>query len=50
MAGLSRADPLRIVQVAGSAEWAGGEVYLLQLAERLDRARFRLSVVCPAGP
>jgi len=51
MAGLSRADPLRIVQVAGSAEWAGGEVYLLQLAERLDRARFQLSVVCPAeGP
>ncbi len=40
-----------LVHVAGSAEWAGGEVYLLQLAERLDRARFRLSVVCPAqGP
>lgn len=42
---------ISILQVAGSAEWAGGEVYLLQLAERLDRARFRLSVVCPAeGP
>ncbi len=43
--------PLHVLQLAGSAEWAGGEVYLLQLAERLDRARFRLSVVCPAaGP
>jgi glycosyltransferase involved in cell wall biosynthesis len=43
--------PLGVVHVAGSAEWAGGEVYLLQLAERLDRERFRLSVVCPAaGP
>ncbi len=43
--------PLAVVQLAGSAEWAGGEVYLLQLAERLDRARFRLSVICPAeGP
>lgn len=41
----------KVIHVAGSAEWAGGEVYLLQLAERLDRARFRLSVVCPAaGP
>lgn len=47
----SVAEPLKIVHVAGSAEWAGGEVYLLQLAERLDRRRFRLSVVCPAsGP
>jgi glycosyltransferase involved in cell wall biosynthesis len=43
--------PLKVLHVAGSAEWAGGEVYLLQLAERLDRARFSLSVVCPAaGP
>lgn len=43
--------PVRVLHLAGSAEWAGGEVYLLQLAERLDRTRFRLSVVCPAqGP
>lgn len=43
--------PLKVLHVAGSAEWAGGEVYLLQLAERLDRARFSLSVVSPArGP
>ena len=43
--------PVNVLHVAGSAEWAGGEVYLLQLAERLDRERFSLSVVCPArGP
>lgn len=43
--------PIKVLHLAGSAEWAGGEVYLLQLAARLDRARFSLSVVCPAeGP
>ena len=40
-------DPLRIVQVAGSAEWAGGETYLVQLAQHLDRAQYQLSVICP---
>jgi glycosyltransferase involved in cell wall biosynthesis len=35
----------RIVQVAESAGWAGGEVYLLQLAASLDRRRFDLHVV-----
>lgn len=40
-----------MLQLAGSAEWAGGEVYLLQLAQRLDRSRVKLSAVCPAaGP
>ncbi|HLC40439.1 MAG TPA: glycosyltransferase family 4 protein [Methylomirabilota bacterium] len=40
-----------VLHVAGSAEWAGGEVYLLQLAQALDRSRFRLSVVAPGdGP
>lgn len=48
---MTREAPLPIVHVAGSAEWAGGEVYLLQLAKALDRTRFALSVVCPAaGP
>ena len=42
---------VRVLQLAGSAEWAGGEVYLLQLAKALDRTRFELSVICPAmGP
>jgi glycosyltransferase involved in cell wall biosynthesis len=42
---------VRVLQLAGSAEWAGGEVYLLQLAKALDRTRFELSVTCPArGP
>jgi len=44
-------DRVRLVQVAGSAQWAGGEVFLKQMAERLDRARFDLRVICPEeGP
>ncbi len=43
--------PLRIVHVAGSAEWGGGERYLELLARGLDRDRFALAVVLPAaGP
>jgi glycosyltransferase involved in cell wall biosynthesis len=45
------ARPLRVVHVAGSAEWGGGERYLELLARGLDRDRFALSVVLPAaGP
>src|SRR3990167_8903293 len=43
--------PIRIVHVAGSAQWAGGEVFLRQMADRLDRSQFDLRVVCPeTGP
>jgi glycosyltransferase involved in cell wall biosynthesis len=42
---------LRVVHVAGSAEWGGGERYLELLARRLDRDRFALAAVLPgAGP
>jgi glycosyltransferase involved in cell wall biosynthesis len=42
---------LRVVHVAGSAEWGGGERYLELLARHLDRERFSLAVVMPAeGP
>jgi glycosyltransferase involved in cell wall biosynthesis len=41
--------PARIVQVAGSADWGGGERYLELLARHLDRGRFTLEVVVP-GP
>lgn len=44
-------SPMHIVHVAGSAQWAGGEVFLRQMAERLDRNRFSMSVICPErGP
>lgn len=36
-----------VVQLAGSAEWAGGERYLELLATHLDRKRFRLEVIVP---
>ena len=39
----------RVLQIAESAGWAGGEAYLLKLAGALDRTRFRLEVVVP-GP
>ena len=46
-----RGAPARVLHVAGSAGWAGGEAYLLKLAGALDRARFRLGVVVPEpGP
>lgn len=42
---------VRVVHVAESAGWAGGEVYLLHLAHALDRGRFELAVIAPeAGP
>ncbi len=42
---------VRVVHVAESAGWAGGEVYLLQLARALDRERFELAVIAPEdGP
>jgi glycosyltransferase involved in cell wall biosynthesis len=37
----------RVVHVAESAGWAGGEMYLLQLAQALDRTRFELVVLVP---
>ncbi|MFQ5973220.1 MAG: glycosyltransferase, partial [Alphaproteobacteria bacterium] len=44
-------NALTLVQVAGSAEWAGGERYLELLARHLDRDRFHLEVIAPAaGP
>jgi len=39
---------LRIVHVAGSADWGGGERYLELLARHLDRDAFSLEVVAPA--
>lgn len=45
------ADLVRIVHVAGSAEWGGGERYLELLARHLDRDRFALEIVLPdPGP
>lgn len=42
--------PIRVLHVADSAGWAGGETWLLRVASALDR-RFRLSVVVPEpGP
>jgi len=43
--------PAKVLQVAASAGWAGGEVYLMTLARALDQRRFRLAVVAPEdGP
>lgn len=43
--------PIRVVHVAGSAQWAGGETFLRQMAEKLDRTRFEMRVICPEeGP
>lgn len=43
--------PARVVHVAESAGWAGGERYLLALAAELDRKRFTLAVIVPGhGP
>lgn len=43
--------PIRIVHVAGSAQWAGGEVFLQLMAEHLDKRAFELRVICPEnGP
>jgi glycosyltransferase involved in cell wall biosynthesis len=39
---------IRIVHVAGSAEWGGGERYLELLARHLDRDAFALEVIAPA--
>ena len=42
---------MRIVQVTGSAAWAGGERQLLDLISGLDKARFELRVILPEpGP
>jgi glycosyltransferase involved in cell wall biosynthesis len=41
--------PLRIVHVAGSADWGGGERYLELMARHLDRAQFTLEVIVPAA-
>ena len=43
--------PIRVLHVAESAGWAGGEAYLVRLAAALDRRRFTLAVVVPeTGP
>jgi glycosyltransferase involved in cell wall biosynthesis len=43
--------PIRVVHIAESAGWAGGEVYLRQVAHGLDRARFELAAILPEdGP
>ncbi|HOW28316.1 MAG TPA: glycosyltransferase family 4 protein [Elusimicrobiota bacterium] len=43
--------PIHIVQVSGSAQWAGGEVHLIQLMDTLRRRGFVFHVVCPEpGP
>lgn len=51
------ADPVRstsrvkVVELAASAEWAGGERYIELLARHLDRTRFVVDVIVPApGP
>ena len=42
---------MKIVQVAGSAQWAGGERQLLDLMGALDPSRFAFEVICPEpGP
>jgi len=42
---------VRVVHVAGSAEWGGGERYLELFARHYDRDRFAVQVVLPApGP
>lgn len=47
----AREPVVRVVHVAGSADWGGGERYLELLARHLDRARFALTVVLPGeGP
>src|SRR5207244_6258835 len=43
----ARRAPLRVLHVAGSADWGGGERYLELLARHLDRDRFALTVVLP---
>ncbi len=43
--------PVVIAELAGSAEYGGGERYLELLLERLDHARFRPLLICPEpGP
>jgi len=43
--------PIRVLHVAESAGWAGGEAYLVRLATALDRRRFTMAVVVPeTGP
>ena len=45
------AFPVRILHVADSAGWAGGETYIRTLAAEIDRSRFALGVVVPEhGP
>ena len=44
-------SPLTIAELAGSAEYGGGERYLELLFDRLDRTRFRPLLICPEpGP
>lgn len=38
---------ITVLHLAGSGGWAGGETYLLLLARKLNRKRFRLIVVSP---
>lgn len=44
-------SPVVIAELAGSAEYGGGERYLELLFDRLDRTRFRPLLICPeSGP
>ena len=44
-------NPFVIAELAGSAEYGGGERYLELLIDRLDRTRFRPLLICPEpGP
>jgi len=42
-----RRKPITILHLAGSGGWAGGETYLMMLAQGLDRSRFKLVVIVP---
>lgn len=43
--------PVVVAELAGSSSYGGGERYLELLCDRLDRARYRMLVICPEpGP
>lgn len=47
----ARESPVVVAELAGSAQYGGGERYLELLIERLDRTRFQPILICPEpGP
>ncbi|MFH1282276.1 MAG: glycosyltransferase [bacterium] len=38
---------IKILHITGSSEWAGGEVYLKYIIQKLNKNLFELDVVCP---